>query len=449
MLMNDRLPLEPRTRGYASSVDDLAGVRPASQPPPPAAYGSRRASPVAYVVAEFPFLRNTFVVREMDGLEAAGIPIHLIALLRPEVGKRHARVERWISEVAPRPSTRTCVHDLAWWLRRRPLRSLQIAGSIMATNVLRLHRPRAGVAALLLGASHSRRLHTQPSLHLHAHFEIPSDTVWVMHRLGGFPYSFTVHTEEGIVAPSIPRNAKAARFIATPSRYTEERLRKRVGPRVPVEVIRAAIPTSQYTFGPREIPSSGPVRAVCVAGLEAYKGHALLLRSLSGEDEDLKRITLDIVGEGPIRDDLEDMTQRLGLASRVRFHGAMTEDEVRGVLADADLFVLASTFGKRGHYDNIPVALMEAMASGVPVIATRLAGIPELVIDGVTGTLALPGDVDDLQRVLRNVLRDTAGVLRMTRAARALIEQEFDLGVNAERLAALLSGAAAGGAARG
>jgi glycosyltransferase involved in cell wall biosynthesis len=185
------------------------------------------------------------------------------------------------------------------------------------------------------------------------------------------------------------------------------------------------------------------VRAVCVAGLETYKGHALLLRSLSGDDDDLKRITLDIVGDGPIRRDLENVTHHLGLASRVRFLGTMTEDEVQGVLAEADLFVLASTLGRRGHYDNIPVALMEAMASGVPVIASRLAGIPELVVDGVTGSLALPGDVDDLRRALRHVLTERSTVFRMTEAARALIEEEFDLDVNAERLAARLSGVGA------
>jgi colanic acid/amylovoran biosynthesis glycosyltransferase len=421
-------------------VDDVGALRSSSESlRGSGASGSGLCRPVTYVVAEFPFLRNTFVVREMDGLVAAGVPIQLIALLRPETGKRHARVERWVSELAPRPSVGTCVRDLAWWFRQRPLRSLQIAGSILAANVLRLHRPRAGVAALLLGAYHARRLRTQPSMHLHAHFEIPSDTVWVMHRLGGFPYSFTVHTDEGIMAPSVPRNAKAARFIATPSHYTERRLRQRVGPRISVEVIRAAIPANQYTFRPREIPSSGPVRAVCVAGLEAYKGHSLLLSALAADDDDLTRITLDLVGDGPIRRDLENLTHDLGLAIRVQFHGAMTEDEVRALLAEADLFVLASTLGRRGHYDNIPVALMEAMASGVPVIASRLAGIPELVVDGVTGSLAVPGDVDDLQRILRHVLTGGSAVLGMTKAARVLIEEEFDLDVNAERLAALLS----------
>lgn len=396
--------------------------------------------PVAYVLAEFPFLRNTFVVREMDGLVAAGVRIQVIGLLRPETGIRHARTERWLPEVAPRPSLGRCIVDLGWWLRRRPLRLLQIAGSILGTNVLRLHHPRAGVAALLLGASHARRLREQPSTHLHAHFEIPSDTVWVMHRLAGFSYSLTVHTDEGIMVPSLARNARAARFIATPSHYTEKGLRQRVGPRVSVVVIRAAIPANEYTFRPRGIPSSGPVRALCVAGLEACKGHAVLLRALSG-DADLQRITVDVVGDGPLRGDLEILTHDLGLTERVRFHGARTEDEVRSILGDADLFVLPSTVGKRGYHDNLPVALMEAMASGVPVVASRFAGIPELVVEGTTGSLVRPGDVDDLNRTLRRVLNSGPELLRMTELARAAIEQEFDLHPNAARLAALVCSA--------
>jgi glycosyltransferase involved in cell wall biosynthesis len=179
---------------------------------------------------------------------------------------------------------------------------------------------------------------------------------------------------------------------------------------------------------------------VCVAGLEPFKGHAVLLRALSADD-DLQRITVELVGDGPIRGDLEILTHDLGLSGRVRFHGARTEDDVRSILDNADLFVLPSTVGKRGHQDNLPVALMEAMASGVPVVASRFAGIPELVVEGVTGSLARPGDVDDLKRTLRRVLNSNSELLRMTELARAAVEQEFDIHANAARLAALVCSA--------
>jgi glycosyltransferase involved in cell wall biosynthesis len=392
---------------------------------------------IVYVVSSFPFLRNTFVVRELDGIAAAGARVEVIGLWRPETGIRHARTERWLSEVAPRPSLAQCIADLGWWLRRRPLRLLQIGGSILSSNVFRLHRPRDAVAALLLGASHARRLRGQPSTHLHAHFEIPADTVWVMHRLADFSYSFTVHTDEGIPVPSLPRNARDASFIATPSHHTEAGLRRRVGPSVPIVVIRAAIPVDEYTFSPREISSTGPVRAVCVAGLESYKGHAVLLEALAA-DAGLERITVDLVGDGPLRGELENLARELGLTARVRFHGSKTEDEVRGILAEADLLVQPSVVGTDGQRDNVPVALMEAMASGVPVVASRFAGIPELVVEGVTGSLVRPGDVADLRRTLRRVLDSGAELRQITERARAAVEKEFDLPANAARLAGLL-----------
>ena len=317
-----------------------------------------------------------------------------------------------------------------------PIRLIAVAGSLLRSNVLRLHRPRAGAAALLLGAAHARRLREQPRTHLHAHFEIPSDTAWVMHRLASFPFSFTIHTEEGIRPPGLVRDARAARFVATPSRYTQALLQARVGPAVEVAVVRAAVPVGEYAFRARSIPIRGPVRAVTVAGLEEYKGHSVLLRALADEP-DLARVTLDIVGDGPLRLELEALTRSLALEGRVTFRGAMTEDGVRTALDEADLFVLPSTFDENNRADNIPVALMEAMSSGVPVVTSRLAGIPELVVDGSTGYLAEPGDAGDLARVIGRILEDPA-VLTVTEHARRMVEDEFDIELNAARLAALI-----------
>lgn len=398
---------------------------------------------VVYFLASFPALRNTFVVRELDGLVEAGLAVEAVGLLRPETGVRHARAERWVKIVPPRPSRSACVAATGWWLLHRPLRMLAVAGAVVRVNLLPRHRVRAGIASVLLGAFHARRLRNQPSVHIHSHFEIPTDTAWVVHRLSGTSFSFTVHTDEAIMVPSLARNARAATFVATPSHYTQRRLQERVGATVSIAVVRAAVPTNEYAFRPRTTPSSGPVRAVCVAGLEPCKGHSVLLEALAG-DPSLFRVRLDVVGDGPVRGDLERRVDELGLRERVRFQGAKTEDEVRLILYGADLFVLPCTVDGRGYHDNLPVALMEAMASGVPVISTRLGGIPELVVDGITGALAQPGDVDDLRRTLTRVI-DSGSVIETVTRARATVEEEFDMNLNAQRLARLLCEASAHG----
>lgn len=392
---------------------------------------------IVYFLASFPALRNTFVLRELDGLEAAGLGIDsVVGLLRPEGGIQHLRAERWVQRTIPRPGLGACVAAVGWWAFRRPMRLSAVAASVVRVNLLPRHRVRAGIASILLGAFHARRLSAARPVHIHAHFEIPTDTAWAVHRLTGVSFSFTVHTDEAITLRSLPRNAEAAALVVTPSVYTQRRIQGRVGQNVPVHVVRAAIPTSEYPFHSRAIPLTGPVRGVCVAGLEPCKGHADLLRALA-RGEGLERVSLDIVGDGPMRWDLERLVGELGLGPRVTFRGALTEDEVRRVLDAADVFVLAGTTDENGHHDNLPVALMEAMAAGVPVVASRIGGIPELVVDGVTGFLAEPGDVDDLRSALLRAL-DCDSIADVVSSARSTVEAEFDLGANAQRLALLL-----------
>jgi glycosyltransferase involved in cell wall biosynthesis len=153
---------------------------------------------------------------------------------------------------------------------------------------------------------------------------------------------------------------------------------------------------------------------------------------------ELARLELDLVGGGPLRADLERLVHTLGLAPRVRFHGALTEPEVTELLDRADCAVLASIVARDGQMDGIPVALIEALAAGVPVVATRLSGVPELVRDGETGLLAEPGSVADLRRALRALLADPDGARARAEAGRRLVESEFDVRACAARLAALL-----------
>ena len=136
----------------------------------------------------------------------------------------------------------------------------------------------------------------------------------------------------------------------------------------------------------------GPVRALCVASLQEYKGHAVLLEALAGAPE-LERVELDLVGGGPLRAELEAPgAARSAWAGRCDSTGACARTRCATLFDRADLFVLPSVVARDGQMEGVPVVLMEALAAGVPVVATRLSGIPELVHDGETGLLAAPGD---------------------------------------------------------
>jgi glycosyltransferase involved in cell wall biosynthesis len=119
------------------------------------------------------------------------------------------------------------------------------------------------------------------------------------------------------------------------------------------------------------------------------------------------------------------------------------------MLDEADVFVLASVVTPTGWMDGIPVALMEALAAGLPVIASRLSGIPELVRDGETGLLAVSGDAADLARALERLLAEPDQTVARARAGRLLIEQEFDIERSAERMLEIFGVARAATGGRG
>jgi glycosyltransferase involved in cell wall biosynthesis len=133
------------------------------------------------------------------------------------------------------------------------------------------------------------------------------------------------------------------------------------------------------------------------------------------------------VGDGPERKSLEALVGELKVTGMVTFAGSRRQEEVRGIMRRASLFALACVQGKDGQQDGIPIVLMEAMALGVPVVSTRLSGIPELVKDGQTGLLARPGDPQHLALAMERLLQDDALAASLRRDARTWVTIEFDL----------------------
>ncbi|HEX6198806.1 MAG TPA: glycosyltransferase, partial [Thermoanaerobaculia bacterium] len=149
-------------------------------------------------------------------------------------------------------------------------------------------------------------------------------------------------------------------------------------------------------------------------------------------------VTWEVVGEGSLRGELEGEIDRRGLAGAVRLAGALPEDEVARRLARADLFVLPSVVAPDGQMEGIPVALMEAMAAGRPVVASRLSGIPELVADGETGLLVPPGDAGAVAAAVARLLEEPGLGARLGEAGRRRVAEEFRLAATVAELLALL-----------
>ena len=148
----------------------------------------------------------------------------------------------------------------------------------------------------------------------------------------------------------------------------------------------------------------------------------------------------DIIGDGPLRETLQAKIEQLDLSSRVNLLGSLSQGAVLEKLQAADIFALASTTDTQGATDVFPTVILEAMASARPVVSTRLAGIPELVVDGQTGMLAPPGDSAAFAHALEELLRDPELRLRFGDAGRARIEQHFRIEQTVAPLMKMLEG---------
>jgi len=398
-------------------------------------------SEVVYLVSRFPVTSETFIVREIEALDRLGrFDLELRSLFPSPDRPVHDVARRWNQRLV-RPTATAALAGLAWAGLTRPLALLSVLARVCAAY----RRPALLVRALttvVIACAHARDFARRPHRrHVHAHYATyPALAAWVCHQLADTPYSFTVHAHDLYVDTSmLDRKIADAQFVVTISNYNRSLLERNNPRHTPIHVIHAGIDTAAYHFRPRAVPAEGPVRALTVASLQAYKGHAVLLEALAMGGPATDRITLDLIGDGVLRTDLERLVDRLGLGSRVRFLGSCGEDDVRTALDAADLFVLPSIVAHNGQMEGLPVALMEALASGVPTVSTELSGIPEIVIDGVTGLLALPGDPASLNRTMVAMLERGSTTIALAEAGRALVTEQFDLRETISALSELLA----------
>lgn len=391
---------------------------------------------IAYVVSRFPLASETFILREMAGVDGQdGLEIELLSLFPPARPFVHPLAERWMGR-ARTPSTRSALSACAWWLARRPATFLRSALALAWAYRRHPDTLVRALATLGLAAAHARELAGSEVQHVHAHFATyPAITAWACRRLTGVGYSFTAHAHDIFVDQSFLATLVGdARFVATISEFNCAFLAPyAAGSGTPIHLVRCGIEPEAYRYRARALPAAGPIEALCIASFEEYKGHRVLLEALAGSG-DLQRVRLRLVGGGRLEAAIRAQVSELGLDDRVELLGQRTEAEVAALFDEADVFLLASIVAANGQMEGIPVALMESLACGVPALASRLSGIPELIQDGRTGVLADPGDAADLRRAFLRLLEDADRTRAWAAAGRALVDSEFNMARSAQRM---------------
>ncbi|MHC4947684.1 MAG: glycosyltransferase family 4 protein [Planctomycetota bacterium] len=393
---------------------------------------------IACLTNRYPWMSHTFIRREIAGLEAAGVEVVRLSIRRPEQDLVDARDRRELGQT--RWLLRGGVPVLvAAGLRqavRRPvplLRAVARAARLgwRSDRGLLRHAAYLGEACRLRGW-----LAREPVDHVHVHFGTnPAAVALLTRTLGGPPYSFTAHGPEEFRAPArlkIAAKAADASFVVAISEFAAERLRGIAGRDARVHVVRCGLAGDELAL-PR-VPLPAERRLAFVGRLCPEKRPTLLIELFARVAADFDDAELIIIGDGPLRPDVEETMRRTGVAGRVRLHGWGTAEDVRDAIRRSRALVLPS------REEGLPSVLMEAMAQERPVIATAVAGIPELVRSGDTGWLLDPDDPGGFEQAMRDALRLEPGALAaMGRRGRDLVLEQHDAAKEARRLLDLIA----------
>lgn len=393
----------------------------------------RLRRPVAVLVSRFPAVTETFILREVDEMERQGQSVLLVPLLKDDPPVIHPRTAKWVDRVLHTPFLSGAIATANLRALRRDPRSYLAVLALVTTRTVSSWNLLVRTLALFPKAVYlADRLQTKGICHVHAHFAThPSTVALVVSRLSGIEFSMTAHAHDIFVRHQLlGEKLHAARFVRVISEFNRRYLLDRYPDLPPrkVHVIHVGVPVEAYQkpVERRRLSTSIP-RILCVAALKPYKGLPVLIQACRKLARSGVRFRCDIVGEGPARPDLERLILETGLGDQVRLLGALPEEEVARRLRETTIFALPSVVAADGQMEGIPVALMEAMAAGRPVVASNLSGIPELVEDEQSGFLVEPGDRDDLAAAIGALIDDPAGARSMGERAREKVRARFAL----------------------
>jgi colanic acid/amylovoran biosynthesis glycosyltransferase len=385
---------------------------------------------VAYIVLRFPSLSETFIVREISALRDRGWQIDIYPPWRDDPDQIHPDVPPLLPFVRwKHPLSFAAFSAALRMLVRRPGRYLSALGLILSDLPRHPRRSLIGLGLFPVVVWMAGDLERRGIRHVHAHFAShPALAANLIQRLTGISYSFTAHAYDLYVDPShLPNKVHDATFIVTISEYNRTLMRRLSDGATPVHVIHCGVRV------PEQLPPFDPERRkiVCVARLEEKKGHGDLVEACRLLRERGSTVHATIVGGGPEMERLRSQIAAAGLGDLVELAGPQTSERVQQYLASAGVFVLPSVVTRSGNAEGIPVALMEAMAAGVPVVSTAITGIPELVVDGVTGLLVEQRDPQALADAIERLMDDPALRKRLRDAAFQKVRDEFEIGANA------------------
>jgi colanic acid/amylovoran biosynthesis glycosyltransferase len=400
---------------------------------------------VAYLLLWFPEPSQTFVLDEVNTLVRLGLDVKVYTLYGPRPASRTRGMAEVLAPVRHlgTASLPVLIRDL---LRLGRTWGPGAAGFLRRVAVRRWRSLETGGEALwaTLAGVHLAGLLTADGIgHLHSPWANgPATAAWVASTLSGIPFSFSgrahdLYPPDGALAEKMA----AAQFVRT-NTLSNQRYLADLYPYLAGKVVNIYNGVSLTPPAGSRPWTPPPFRLLALGRMMPKKGFTVLIeacRRLAARGLDFR---LTLAGDGPEQAKIRGLIAGQGLADRVTLPGAVPHREVARLMAASDLLVMPSLIAPSGDRDGIPNVILEALLCEVPVVASAVSGIPEVIKDGDTGWLSVPGDAEALARTVAAALADAGEAQRRAERGRTLVAREFDSRRNYARLKTLFEGAA-------
>ncbi len=390
------------------------------------------ANSVGYLFERFPRFTQTFCAREVAELYRQAMPVPVFSIYHPKeaipevTGLDQVRIHYL-------PSTKNPILIARAHLFSPHLHKIWAAGGDRRDK-------RRFREAVHLGPM----LQSQEIRHLHVHFaSIAAHTAWWLKRLFGISYSFTGHAND-IFCPkpghriSLDDLVRGASFVVGETDYSSNRLKQEF-PYAREKIFRVYNGLDPSIFK-AAVPETEPLRIVSVGRLIEKKGWRYLIEACALLRDRELQFDCRIVGDGPDEKLLQELIQQLSLTELVHLTGPRSQSEIIDLLAESSLFVFPAIRDQKGDSDNLPTVLIEALASGLPIVATTIAGIPEIVKEGSNGLLVPEKDSKQLALAIERLCRDPSRRRVWGKESRRIAEERFTLQGTVAQLKKLLEG---------
>jgi glycosyltransferase involved in cell wall biosynthesis len=390
---------------------------------------------LGYLYSRYPVLSQTFCDAEMLELERREHEIILASLYPPKTALRHEYLKKLRAPIRYAPSSREL--DA---LARKAKRAGRWPSALVAQHEKKY------------GAEYKAALRARNALffvelfegarvrHFHVHFaNRAAHTAMFVKAVSGIPFSMTAHGQDFM--SDLGNNellrelCASAEFVGAETDFSRDLLAARC-PESRSKIFRVYNGIDLSRFPRRDMLLHVPGRAkgrpskirfLSVGRLVPFKGFDILIDACAELQKRGIDFACEIIGDGALREELEERASRQNLGERIHFAGEQSQNYVQATLRDCDVFVLASAPDDRGASDVFPTVIAEAMATGKPVVSTTVAGIPELVANGETGLLVPPRDARALADAMEQLARDENLRLNFGDAGRLRIEQKFTI----------------------